>query len=140
AALACHFGGVDPIRKASVEQLEEVRDVGPAGGESIHRFFQDRRNNDVVDALLKKIELRAPEKKGDGLAGQVVVFTGGIELMSRDDAQRLAESHGAKISGTVSKTVTLVVAGPGAGDKLEKATKLGITVIDEAAFLKRVGR
>jgi len=140
AALAGHFGGVDPIRKASVEQLEEVRDVGPAVAESIHRFFQDRRNNDVVDALLKKVELRAPEKKGDTLAGQVVVFTGGMESMSRDEAKRLAESHGAKISGTVSKTVTLVVAGPGAGDKLEKATKLGITVIDEAAFLKRIGR
>ena len=108
--------------------------------ESIHRFFREARNIQVVDALLSHVELRAPEKKGDALAGQVVVFTGGMETLSRDEAKRLAESHGAKIAGSVSKTVTLVVAGPGAGDKLEKANKLGITVIDEAAFLKRIGR
>jgi DNA ligase (NAD+) len=60
--------------------------------------------------------------------------------MSRDEAKALTLAHGGKTAETVSKTVTLVVAGPGAGSKLEKATKLGITVIDEAAFLKRIGR
>jgi DNA ligase (NAD+) len=140
SALTEHFGTIDRIRAATVEELEEVRDVGPTVAESIFRFFRDARNIKVVDALLAEVELRAPEKKGDALAGQVVVFTGGMETLSRDEAKRLAESHGAKIAGTVSKTVTLVVAGPGAGDKLEKANKLGITVIDEAAFLKRIGR
>jgi DNA ligase (NAD+) len=141
AALAEHFGGIEAIRTATVEQLEEVRDVGTAVAESIRRFFEDRRNVDVVDQLLKAgIEFKAPEKKGDALAGQVIVFTGGLDQMSRDEAKALTLAHGGKTAETVSKTVTLVVAGPGAGSKLEKATKLGITVIDEAAFLKRIGR
>ncbi len=140
SALTEHFGTIAKIRAATVEELEEVRDVGPTVAESIFSFFREPRNIKVVDALLSSLELRAPEKKGDALAGQVMVFTGGMESLSRDEAKRLAESHGAKIAGSVSKTVTLVVAGPGAGDKLEKANKLGITVIDEAAFLKRIGR
>jgi DNA ligase (NAD+) len=67
------------------------------------------------------------------------VFTGGLETMPRPDAQRLAERHGARIAGTISKKVTLVVAGPGAGSKLEEARKHAIRVIDERAFLKLVG-
>jgi DNA ligase (NAD+) len=141
AALAEHFGGVEPLRKAGVQELEEVRDVGPAVAESIHRFFQDARNVKVVDQLLQAgIQFKAPEKKGDQLAGQVLVFTGGLDRMTRDEAKALAVAHGGKTADSVSKTVTLVVAGPGAGSKLEKAAKLGITVINEEAFLKRIGR
>ena len=141
AALAEHFGGVEPLRKASVEELEGVRDVGPKVAESIHLFFQDPRNGKLVDQLLAAgIEFRAPEKKGDSLSGEIIVFTGGLDQMTRDEAKALTVAHGGKTADTVSKTVTLVVAGPGAGSKLEKATKLGITVIDEAAFLKRIGR
>jgi DNA ligase (NAD+) len=70
----------------------------------------------------------------------VIVFTGGLEQMSRDEAKALAQAHGGKTADSVSKTVTLVVAGPGAGSKLEKATKLGIKVIDEGAFLKLIGK
>jgi DNA ligase (NAD+) len=141
AALAEHFGSVEPLRKATVEQLEEVRDIGPAVAESIHRFFQDPRNLKVVDQLLEAgVEFRAPERKGTELAGQVVVFTGGLDQMTRDEAKALAVAHGGKTADSVSKTVTLVVAGPGAGSKLDKATKLGITVVDEGAFLKLIGR
>jgi DNA ligase (NAD+) len=140
SALKEHFGTIAKIRAATVEELEEVRDVGPTVAESIFNFFREARNIRVVDALLSHVELRAPEKKGDALAGQVMVFTGGMESLSRDEAKRLAESQGAKIAGTVSKTVTLVVAVPGAGDKLEKANKLGIKVINEEAFLKLIGR
>jgi DNA ligase (NAD+) len=68
------------------------------------------------------------------------VFTGGLEQVSRDEAKALAQAQGAKTAETVSKTVTMVVAGPGAGSKLEKATKLGIKVLDEGAFLKLIGR
>ena len=85
-------------------------------------------------------KLRAAPGKGDALAGQVIVFTGGLEQMSRDEAKALAQAHGAKTADSVSKAVTLVVAGPGAGSKLEKATKLGIKVVDEGAFLKLIGR
>lgn len=141
AALAEHFGGIDGIRKATAEELEGVRDVGPKVAESIHAFFQDSRNVKVVEQLLAAgIGFKAPQKRGDELAGQVLVFTGGLDHVSRDEAKALTVAHGGKTADTVSKAVTLVVAGPGAGSKLEKATKLGITVIDEAAFLKRIGR
>jgi DNA ligase (NAD+) len=73
------------------------------------------------------------------LDGEVVVFTGGLETMPRPDAQRLAERHGARVAGTISRKVTLVVAGPGAGSKLDDARRLGIAVIDERGFLKRIG-
>jgi len=141
AALAEHFGGVEPLRTAGAGELEEVRDVGPAVAESIHRFFQDARNVKVVEQLLQAgIQFKAPERKGDQLAGQILVFTGGLDRMTRDEAKALAVAHGGKTADSISKTVTLVVAGPGAGSKLEKAAKLGITVIDEEAFLKRIGR
>ncbi|HVR83250.1 MAG TPA: NAD-dependent DNA ligase LigA [Planctomycetota bacterium] len=141
AALAEHFGGVEPLRTAGAGELEEVRDVGPAVAESIHRFFQDARNVKVVEQLLQAgIQFKAPERKGDQLAGQILVFTGGLDRMTREEAKALAVAHGGKTADSISKTVTLVVAGPGAGSKLEKAAKLGITVIDEEAFLKRIGR
>jgi DNA ligase (NAD+) len=109
--------------------------------ECIRTFFEHERNRAVVKALLGHgIEFKALERKGDALVGEVVVFTGGMEAMTRDEAKALAQAHGAKTAESVSKGVTLVVAGPGAGSKLEKARKLGITVVDEGAFLKRVGR
>jgi DNA ligase (NAD+) len=95
----------------------------------------------VIDALLGHgVEFRAAERAGEELAGQVIVFTGGLETMTRDEAKALAAAHGAKTAESVSKTVTLVVAGPGAGSKLDKARKLGIMVVDEGDFLKRIGR
>ncbi|HLY08552.1 MAG TPA: NAD-dependent DNA ligase LigA [Planctomycetota bacterium] len=141
AALAEHFEGLGALRTASIEQLEEVRDVGPAVAASIHRFFRDGRNLEVVDQLLEAgIEFRGPEKKGVALAGQVLVFTGGLDQLTRDEAKALAVAHGGKTAESISKTVTLVVAGPGAGSKLDKATKLGIKIVDEGAFLKLIGR
>jgi DNA ligase (NAD+) len=74
--------------------------------------------------------------KSQLFAGQVVCFTGGIESMTRDDAKRIVVENGGKTADSVSKTVTLVVAGPGAGSKLEKAKKLAIKTVDEAGFLK----
>ena len=82
-----------------------------------------------------EVEPRGPQP----LAGQVLVFTGGLEAMSRPDAQQKAEAAGARISGIISKKVTLVVAGPGAGSKLDKANELDIEVVDEHEFLRRIG-
>ena len=140
AALAEHFGSVEGVRKASAEELEEAKDVGPAVARAIFHFFQDATNNRMVDRLLEKIEIRAAEKKGDELAGQVIVFTGGLEAVTRDEAKALTLAHGGKTADTVSKAVTLVVAGPGAGSKLDKAKKLGIKVVDEGDFLKLIKR
>jgi DNA ligase (NAD+) len=73
------------------------------------------------------------------LAGETVVFTGALERMTRPEAQRRAEAAGAAISSVVSKKVTLVVAGPGAGSKLDEARRLGLEVMDEASFFRRIG-
>ena len=73
------------------------------------------------------------------LAGEVIVFTGGLETMTRPEAQRRAEARGARIASQVSKKVTLVVGGPGAGSKLDEAERLGLKVIDEQEFLERIG-
>jgi len=140
-ALANHFGLLEKVQAATTEEIEETPDVGPTVAAAIRKFFDDSRNAELIRQLLKfGIEFKAPEKKGDALAGQVIVFTGGLDQKTRDEAKELAQAHGAKTADSVSKTVTLVVAGPGAGSKLEKATKLGIKVVDEGAFLKLIGR
>jgi DNA ligase (NAD+) len=140
-ALADHFGSLEKLQAATAEEIEETPDVGPTVAASIRRFLDDSRNAALIKQLLEAgIEFKAPEKKGDSLAGQVIVFTGGMEQMTRDEAKALAQAHGAKTADSVSKTVTLVVAGPGAGSKLEKAAKLGIKVINEGDFLKQIGR
>jgi DNA ligase (NAD+) len=140
--LADHFGSLSDLREASPEQLQDIRGIGPEVAESVHHFFANPRNRRVLDRLLKAGVRPVAETRPTGpraLDGEVVVFTGGLETMPRPDAQRLAERHGARVSGTLSRKVTLVVAGPGAGSKLEEARRLGVKVIDERAFLKRVG-
>src|SRR5204862_5707513 len=137
AALASQFPTLDDLFESSVEKLEETPDVGPAVAKSIHDFTHDPRNQELVQKLKSRgIEFKPQARAGSGLAGQVIVFTGGFDTLSRDEAKALAQSHGAKTSDSVSKNVTLVVAGPGAGSKLEKANKLGIKVLDEGAFRK----
>jgi len=108
----------------------------------VRHFFSSKRNRRVLERLKEAGVKPVAEKRAKGpqpLAGEVVVFTGGLEGMSRPEAQRKAENAGAQIASGVGKKVTLVVAGPGAGTKLDDARKLGIQVIDEAAFLKRIG-
>ncbi len=141
AALAGHFGDLEAVRKASVEEFQKVQDVGPKVAECIRAFFGEPRNLDVIGKLLARgVGFKPQERRGDLLAGQVVVFTGGLEAMTRDEAKALVAENGGKTADGVSKTVTLVVAGPGAGTKLDKARKLGIKTLDERAFLEMLGR
>jgi DNA ligase (NAD+) len=140
--LASHFGALSGLMDASEEDLQEIRGIGPEVAESVHHFFANKRNRKVIERLLGAGVRPQAEVRPAGprpLDGETVVFTGGLETMPRPDAQRLAERAGAKVSSGVSKKVTLVVAGPGAGSKLEDAERLGIAVITEAEFLKRVG-
>ena len=140
--LADHYGSLAKLREASDEELQQIRGIGPEVAASVHHFFANARNRRVLDRLLKAGIKPVAEVRPEGprvLDGEVMVFTGGLESMPRPDAQRLAERHGARIAGSISKKVTLVVAGPGAGSKLDDARRLGIPVIDERAFLKRVG-
>ncbi len=140
--LADHFGSLEALAAADAGDLEAIHGIGPEVASSVARFFASARNRKVLAALAAAGVKPVAEKKARGpqpLAGETVVFTGGLESMSRPEAQKLAESAGARIASGISRKVTLVVAGPGAGGKLDEAGKLGIPVIDEAAFLERVG-
>jgi DNA ligase (NAD+) len=140
--LADHYGGLDPLVAATEEDLQSINGIGPEVAASVRHVFANPRTRKVLERLHEAGVRPVVEKKTKGpqpLAGEVVVFTGSLETMSRPEAQRLAEAAGARIASTVSKRVTLVVAGPAAGSKLAEAEKLKIPVIDETAFFKRIG-
>jgi DNA ligase (NAD+) len=140
--LADHYGAVEPLLEASVEELQGIKGIGPEVAESVHRFFSSARNRKVLERLSKagvKPVVEKKSKEPQTLAGEVIVFTGGLETMTRPEAQRRAEARGARIASAVSKKVTLVVGGPGAGSKRDEAERLGLKVIDEQEFLERIG-
>ena len=117
-------------------ELAEIDGIGPVASLALQEFFHEPHNAAVWNDLLG--EVTPPdyivEVRASSVSGKTVVFTGALETMSRDEAKSQAEALGAKASGSVSAKTDLVVAGPGAGSKLKKATELGIEVIDEAAW------
>ncbi len=137
--LARHFGTLDRLMSASVEQLLEVPDVGPIVAASIHTFFVQPHNREVVEQLLA-VGVAPKESAGEAddrprpLLGKTLVLTGTLPTLSRDEAQALIEEAGGKVSGSVSKKTSYVIAGEEAGSKLEKARSLGVTVLDEAGL------
>ena len=137
--LARHFGTLDAIMDASVEQLLQVPDVGPVVAQSLHTFFQQPHNREVVEQLRAcgvTWEEGAPAERATlPLAGKTVVLTGTLPTLSRDAAKGLLEAAGAKVAGSVSKKTHYVVAGEEAGSKLAKAQELGVPVLDEAGML-----
>jgi DNA ligase (NAD+) len=137
--LARHFGTLDKLMGASIEQLLEVPDVGPIVAASIHTFFAQPHNVEVVEQLLAAgVQPKESEGEGDDrprpLLGKTLVLTGTLPTLSRDEAQALIEAAGGKVSGSVSKKTSYVIAGEEAGSKLEKARTLGVTVLDEAGL------
>ena len=140
--LARHFGGIDAIMNASTEQLLQVHDVGPVVAQSLHTFFNQAHNREVVEQL-RVCGVHWPEADPQGrldlpLSGHTYVITGTLPTLSREQAQAMLEEAGAKVAGSVSKKTTAVVAGEAAGSKLEKAISLGIPVLDEAGLLALV--
>jgi DNA ligase (NAD+) len=137
--LAKHFGALDPIMAADVDTLKTVPDIGPIVAARIAHFFAEPHNREVIAALRGAgvhWKEGAPQRATDGpLSGQTVVLTGGLEAMSRDEAGARLEALGAKVSGSVSKKTSFVVAGEAAGSKLAKAQELGVEVWDEARLL-----
>ncbi|MFG6461109.1 NAD-dependent DNA ligase LigA [Roseateles sp. DXS20W] len=137
--LARHFGTLDKLMNASVEQLLEVSDVGPIVAASIHTFFAQPHNREVVEQLLAA-GVKPQESSGEAddrprpLLGKTLVLTGTLPTLSRDEAQALIEDAGGKVSGSVSKKTNYVIAGEEAGSKLEKARTLGVPVLDEAGL------
>ena len=131
--LAEHFGSLDAIMNASAEELEEVNEVGPRIAESIVEFFADEHNRKLVNDLRKAGLTFTGQKKEKGtkLAGKTFVLTGTLERHTRDEAKKMIEDAGGRVSGSVSKKTDYVVAGSDAGSKLDKARQLGVSVIGE---------
>jgi DNA ligase (NAD+) len=138
--LARHFGDIDKLMDASVEQLLEVDDVGPIVANSVRAFFDQPHHREVVEQL-RAAGVHWPAIEGTAsdahrpLLGKTLVLTGTLPTLGRDDAKDLIEAAGGKVSGSVSKKTHWVVAGEEAGSKLEKAQTLGVPVIDEAGLL-----
>lgn len=138
--LARHFGGIDRVMEASVEQLLEVNDVGPVVAQSIRTFFDQPHNREVVEQL-RAVGVQWDEHDGHrpdaaalALTGKTLVLTGTLPTLAREEAKELIEAAGGKVSGSVSKKTHYVIAGEEAGSKLDKARELGVTVLDEAGL------
>ncbi|HLY99455.1 MAG TPA: NAD-dependent DNA ligase LigA [Candidatus Angelobacter sp.] len=130
--LAEHFGSMDALMEASLEELQQVNEVGPRVSASIREFFDEPSNRKLVERLRKYLTFTGKKKeRGTALAGKTFVITGTLENYSRDEAKRMIEDAGGKVSGSVSKKTDYVVAGADPGSKLDKARDLGVAVIDE---------
>ncbi|MGO9518024.1 MAG: helix-hairpin-helix domain-containing protein, partial [Candidatus Korobacteraceae bacterium] len=131
--LAEAFGSMDSLMKASEEELQQVDEIGPRVSASIREFFDEPKNVELVERLRKAgLAFKGRKKqRGTTLAGKTFVLTGTLQRHARDEAKRLIEDAGGRVSGSVSKKTDYVVAGAEAGSKLDKARDLGVTVINE---------
>jgi len=136
--LAEAFGSMDAIAAATAEELQLAEEVGPKVGESVYHFFHEPRNRELIERLRDaglQFTYVSKRPKGGPLKGLTFVLTGTLPNLSRDDAKRLIETAGGKVSGSVSMKTNYVVAGEDAGAKLTKARELGIPIIDEEKLL-----
>jgi DNA ligase (NAD+) len=150
--LARHYGSFEALRAAGIaaadpvsperQELDAIDGVGPTVVEALMQFFAEAHNEELLDRLLAQVVPQPLEAVASAspVAGKIVVFTGALEQMTRDEAKAMAERLGAKVAGSVSSKTDLLVAGPGAGSKLKDATKHGVQVIDEAGWFELVGR
>jgi len=139
--LAEHLGSMDALMDASIEELQQVGEVGPRVSESILEFFDEPKNRKLVERLQRAgLQMRGEKKKrGIALAGKTFVLTGTLAKRTREEAKSLIEAAGGKVSGSVSKKTNYVVAGADAGSKLEKARELGVEVITEEQLEEMAG-
>ncbi len=136
--LARHFHDLAPAVKASEEELMKIQDVGPVVAKSIHHFFQQSHNREVIEGLLKA-GIHWPKETGvaaRSLSGKTFVLTGTLEGMTREEAKARIEALGGKVSGSVSRNTDYVVVGADPGSKLQKARELGVAALNEQALLR----
>jgi DNA ligase (NAD+) len=133
--LAEHFGSIERLEKAPPEELEQVHEVGPKLAESIHQFFREKQNRDLIERLRRqglKLEAAIQKHRPEQVfAGKTFVVTGTLEGMTREEATEFIERHGGRVTSSVSKKTNFVLAGKDPGSKLEKARQLGVEIIDE---------
>jgi DNA ligase (NAD+) len=140
--LVKEFGTLERISAATAEELSAIESIGPTIAESMAGFFREPHNRKII-AKLSKAGVRPQErmvKAGAPLAGKTFVFTGGLEKFSRDGAKELVESLGGNVSSAVTKKTDYVVAGADPGSKYDRAVKLDLPILDEAAFLKLIAK
>jgi DNA ligase (NAD+) len=139
--LAEHFGSMEALESAGVEELQNVNEVGPRIAESIVEFFSIAANRKLVERLREAgLKLLGQKKqRGTKLVGKTFVLTGTLAHFTRDEAKKMIEDAGGKVTGSVSKKTDYVVAGTDAGSKLDKAKELGVHVIDEKEMQRIVG-
>jgi DNA ligase (NAD+) len=138
--LARHFGSLEALSKATVEELDEVPEIGLTVAQSVRDWFDDPGNSALCERLSAagvqtKME-RVARAADERFAGKLFVLTGTLEAFSRDEARAAIEARGGRVTSSVSKKTDYVVAGEEAGSKLDKATSLGVTVVDEETFKK----
>ncbi|HZT71322.1 MAG TPA: NAD-dependent DNA ligase LigA [Terriglobia bacterium] len=139
--LADHFGSLDRLERATAEELYEVEEIGPKVAQSIVEFFREKRNRDVIEKL-RKAGLQFEQKKrkkGGPLEGRQFVLTGTLPNLSREEATRMIEEAGGRVTGSVSRKTDYVVVGADPGSKLDKARSLGVRTIDETGLRKLLG-
>jgi DNA ligase (NAD+) len=159
--LARHYGTIEALQEAALaaeppqagggrkdkgneawQEMTAIEGIGAVVAQAIVEFFKEPRNVDAIGALLQEIKVEEMEetRRDTEVAGKTVVFTGSLEKMTREEAKAMAERLGAKVAGSVSKKTDYVVAGPGAGSKLDKAKEAGVTILTEDEWLALAGR
>jgi len=141
--LADHFGSLEALRNASLEELEAIDQIGPVMAESIYAYFREPRHRAIIADLVAagvRPQAEAAKPRTGALAGKTVVVTGSLEHFTRQQAEQAIKDAGGKASGSVSKKTDFVLAGAEPGSKLDKARQLGVTVIGERQFMKMLSR
>jgi DNA ligase (NAD+) len=139
--LAREFGSIERLEQASKEELEQVHEVGPKLAESIYEFLRQPENRALIERLKQAgLPMRSDEpvapKAPQTFAGKTFVLTGTLEGMSRDEAAALIEERGGRVSSSVSKKTSYVLAGKDPGSKMDKARELGVEILDQLQFVR----
>lgn len=138
--LADRFGTIDALQNASREDIAHIHGIGDTVADAVHAWMQSKKNQRLLDALLAHIALQKQQRSRStsALAGKTIVFTGSLPNLTRDEAKQSARRAGAQVTSSVSKNTDYVVAGADPGSKAAKAAQLGVSVLDEDAFMKLI--
>jgi DNA ligase (NAD+) len=138
--LADHFGTLDRLQSASIEDLRAIGGVGPTVAEDVYDYFQRPESRRLIERLLAAgIEIKKPERREGPLTGKTFVLTGTLSSLTRGQAEERIKGLGGAIGSSVSRKTDYLVVGADPGSKLEKAQRLKIPILDEAAFLELLG-